>query len=549
MRTRATGTDRPWADALPAAASLALYALSFPGPIAPRGLGWLAPFALAPLFHSLERLKPSAAALLGALYGGAAYAYLTHWLASFHPAALALSVAIAAAWFAASCWAASVLSKRVPAAAVVGVALVWSAAEFGRSTGFFGFPYGTLPYALYRHGGALTVASVGGTALVGFLAAFAAALLGRALTVVRDRSGDAAPAGEAPGRDARGSGRLRALPWAAAGMACTAILLWPAVRPASSMAAVGDRDTADFRVALVQPAVGEQEDRADYRRTFDSLAALTDEALGASPDLVAWHETAVVPPIEWHLRHRPDRAVYELARDVRGYLDTLPVPVLVGNAWVDPDDAPRRVERNAAVLYERGEPTARYDKMVLVPFAESFPAGRHLPGVERWLVSRFGYFWTPGTARTMFTLDGARFSAPICFEDSFGPHLAAFDEPDFFVVLTDDAWSGSAYCQEQHLSMSAFRAAETATAVLRVANTGVTAAIGPDGRVADRLPVFEPGVLVVDVPTGDGRRTPYEAWGRYLGPALAIAGAVAALLAVLLSVGRRPDASAERHPH
>ena len=140
-----------------------------------------------------------------------------------------------------------------------------------------------------------------------------------------------------------------------------------------------------------------------------------------------------------------------------------------------------------------------------------------------------------------------RFAAPICFEDSFGEHMADFNEPDFFVVQTNDAWAKSAAMQEQHLSMSIYRAAETATVVLRVANTGSTAAVAPNGYVSAELPPFKPGILYADVRRGTAMRTLYERGGRLAEPAIGFAGLALALLAcagaIIVRMRRRTGVS------
>jgi len=60
----------------------------------------------------------------------------------------------------------------------------------------------------------------------------------------------------------------------------------------------GTRPAGSFRVALIQPAVMKQAGVSDYEAAFRRIASLSDQALAAGPDLVAWHETAVVPPVE-----------------------------------------------------------------------------------------------------------------------------------------------------------------------------------------------------------------------------------------------------------
>ena len=73
----------------------------------------------------------------------------------------------------------------------------------------------------------------------------------------------------------------------------------------------------------------------------------------------------------------------------------------------------------------------------------------------------------------------------ICFEDVFtdlSRHLADRDAK-FLTVITNDAWFGKTAAPFQHLQSSVFRAVENGVAVVRAANTGVSAFISHQGRV------------------------------------------------------------------
>lgn len=508
--------------------SALLYVLAFPG-LGP-GFGFLAFVAFVPALAWLSGATVPKAALAGLAFGAASYAGISHWVANYHPAALGVTAFLGALWFT-PLFAALSLALRLPRGrAAVVVTLLWAAADSARGAGFLAFPYGTLPYALYEYGFALRIASVGGAETVGALMVLAN--YGLFCAAERLAAGRTTGARAADGVACSGL-RLARAAWPGIAALAFALLTVAMGRPAAPEPTAARAE--GFRVALVQAGVRERQYVADdYRAMVDRLMELSGEALAGAPDLVVWHETSVIPPIDWHLRRRGDRPITELLLGLQAFLDGYPVPLLLGNGWADPDDPSRRTQGNAAILYEGGRPRDRYLKMALVPFSEYFPYERRLPGVARWLEERFGYFWQPGEERRVFELGGRRFAAPICFEDSFGSHLALFDEPDFFIVLTDDSWAKSEGMQRQHLAMTAYRAAETATTFLRAANTGATAAVGPSGRVLSMLPAFEPGVLQVELGPAASKRTAYERWGRYLGPTygylgLALAIALAAL--------------------
>ena len=72
------------------------------------------------------------------------------------------------------------------------------------------------------------------------------------------------------------------------------------------------------------------------------------------------------------------------------------------------------------------------------------------------------------------------------------------------------------------------RALETGRPLLRATNTGITSAIGHDGREIARLPWFTRGILEVEV-TGREGTTPYVRWGDAVANALALALLLAAI--------------------
>lgn len=489
----------------------------------------MAAFAsLVPMLAFADRRSPIASAGAGAVVGAAVMGVTCSWLSAYHPAAVFVAVAIGVVWFAVAFASISAALRTRSRFALPAAAFIWSAAELGRSVGFLAFPYASLPYSLADSSAALRLAALVGAPIVGLAVALANVSLYAALRRLRGPA-----AGRTAGTTLRGLfGAVCVLVVAVAGRPSAA-----GYGVSASPAPAGPPSPGAFRVALIQPGVYKQAGAADYAAAFRTLSALSDAALERRPDLVVWHETAVVPPIEWHLRHRPDRPTYEFVSGVSAYLSGFPVPVLIGNGYAQPDDVRRTLEHNSALLFSDGAVAGRYDKVKLVPFSEYLPPGLRLPPLNRWLVSRFGAFWTPGSGPTLLEAGSARIAAPICFEDSFGRYFASFDAPDFFVVLTNDSWARSAAMQEQHLAMSKFRAAETGSMVLRAADTGATVAIAPSGAVAGALPPFARGALFVDLPLGSAVSTVYERGGKNADIALLCLG----LVLVLLSVATRPE--------
>jgi apolipoprotein N-acyltransferase len=123
----------------------------------------------------------------------------------------------------------------------------------------------------------------------------------------------------------------------------------------------------------------------------------------------------------------------------------------------------------------------------------------------------------------------------ICYEAIFPDLVRQFVAygGDILVNLTNDAWYGATSAPYQHLTMAALRAVENRVPVIRAANTGFSAFILPDGRLAQRTDLFEPAVRVADLvwPSGETFYTRY-------GDVFAV-GCVAGSIAMFVACLRR----------
>ncbi|HEX7778985.1 MAG TPA: nitrilase-related carbon-nitrogen hydrolase, partial [Vicinamibacterales bacterium] len=96
-------------------------------------------------------------------------------------------------------------------------------------------------------------------------------------------------------------------------------------------------------------------------------------------------------------------------------------------------------------------------------------------------------------------------------------------------------WFGRSSAAFQHFEQGAIRAVEEGRYVVRAANTGISGAVDPYGRVLRRTPLFETMAVTVDVRLLDGR-TIYS----YVGDIVAWASAVlTALVIVFVTPWRR----------
>ena len=164
----------------------------------------------------------------------------------------------------------------------------------------------------------------------------------------------------------------------------------------------------------------------------------------------------------------------------------------------------------------------QYDKSHLVPFGEFIPPGFH------WFVKAFH---VPMSDFAKGSLDQQPFkiirkdhadiyaAITICYEDVFGGELAAriqhSEKPvNLLVNMTNLAWFGDSQASTQQLRLSQLRSLETGLPALRATNTGITAILGPDGKVQANLAEFTQDTLSAQV-QGYSGKTPYVLWGNF----------------------------------
>ena len=188
---------------------------------------------------------------------------------------------------------------------------------------------------------------------------------------------------------------------------------------------------------------------------------------------------------------------------------------------------------NTVVALGAGDPQF-YRKHHLVPFGETIP----LEPLFGWIIRSVLSIPLADQARgpvdqPPLAVAGQKVAVDICYEDAFGGELIpAARGAGMLVNVTNDAWYGHSIAAWQHDQIAAMRAVEFGRPMLRATNTGITSAIGPDGRTLGELPWFTAGVLEVSVAAREGE-TPYLRFG----DALVLAASIA-LIAVPIVVVR-----------
>jgi len=497
-----------------------LFAASFPNIIFIRGLPFLAWFAYIPILIVIRKNNLLSCAGCGAIYGLIAYSLFNYWLAKFHPLAGTIVYSIYLIYLAVVFVFLKLALVLFPKRSYLVQWVIWLAYEYLRTKGFLGYSYGITGYSQWSVIPLIQIASVTGVWGVSALVAFPSFWLAEAYDNLKlaDLKNSFASFFRKE--------KLSAVLWFAA-LASALVFGFTSIKDFSSYPgapiALIQHNTDPWEASNAPSA---WQTTQGYRKDLEKLTRLSDTALASSPKplLVVWSETAFIPRIYWHTTYRDDQNSWLIVKELLEYLSEKDVPFLIGNDDGRKDSAKNpnageknRVDYNAALLFEKGINTAAYRKLHLVPFTEHFPYKKQFPFIYKWLEKADTHFWEKGDAETVFSVQGFTFSAPICFEDTFGYLSKNFVNrgADVLVNISNDAWSNSLPSQYQHLAMAVFRAAENHRPMVRAASSGQTCAIDPNGRVTAMAPPFAETALNVTVPLVK-KTTIYTLYGDYL---------------------------------
>ncbi len=183
------------------------------------------------------------------------------------------------------------------------------------------------------------------------------------------------------------------------------------------------------------------------------------------------------------------------------------------------DDAPHQYFNAVLALDER---PSWYDKRHLVPFAEYFPVPAFVRSWLRLMSLPYSDFTAGDAEQPPLPVGGLMLGTTICYEDAYGSAmLGVLPQADALVNVTNDAWFAHSTARYQHFQISRMRAEESQRFLIRAANDGVSAVVGPHGEVVARAPEFTPYVLESTVVPRTGL-PPYARVGNFAVISLAL---------------------------
>ena len=473
---------------------------------APFGLAHLPVLTLALLFAQWNgaAARREAAELgfafgLGLFGAGVSWVYIALETFGGMPTAIALIatagfVAYLAVWPALAGYLAVRFTAQGGVARLLAAASLWTLCEWLRGWLFTGMPWLSVGYAALPGSALAGYAPSGGV----FLVSFAVALVAAMVALIFD---------------------------ALAGRRCRRIAVCAAIgvvlyAGGAALARVEwtRQDGAPLAVSLLQGDILQDVkfDPEFRERTFQIYAELVRQSRGK---LVVLPESAY-PMFSDEV---PDRVLLNLARTGNTRGGDVLLGLFTAEAPLPGTDEPRYF--NTVVTLGSSE-LQLYRKRHLVPFGETIPVKPILGWFIRSVLAIPIADQTPGARdQPPLAVAGTRIAVNICYEDAFGSELIdGAQGARMLVNVTNDAWYGHSIAAWQHNQMAAMRALELGRPMLRATNTGVTSAIGHDGRIVAELPWFTRGALEVTVQGRTGV-TPYQrvADRLALGVALAVA--------------------------
>lgn len=240
-------------------------------------------------------------------------------------------------------------------------------------------------------------------------------------------------------------------------------------------------------IRIVQPNIAqEQRWKLEYRKQqTDNLFALTSS--NKTPvSMIIWPEAAL--PYIWP---NFEKQFKEMTKTVL----TNNTQLLSGMLRFDSD---KKLYNSALLFNDRAELTGVIDKQKRVPFGEYIPLREKLFLKDLKLFGNKIDISKGPNDGLLQTKDNIKLKVFICYEIIFPDLISSQERPHLIINLTNDAWFGRTLGPYQHLNQARLRAIEEGLPLVRVANTGISAAFDYKGILLAKIKLLEKGVL--DVP-------------------------------------------------
>jgi apolipoprotein N-acyltransferase len=156
-----------------------------------------------------------------------------------------------------------------------------------------------------------------------------------------------------------------------------------------------------------------------------------------------------------------------------------------------------------------------YDKVHLVPFGEYIPFKSYIGNILDFMGINL-INTLPGKAFTTLSNGNIIISPSICYEIAFSDLVRKTAKiSNLLVTISNDTWFGTSIGPEQHLEIAQSRALEHQKSLIRATNSGISAIITRNGKIAEKQGYFEDKELKAEIKIYEGR-TPFSVVGNFL---------------------------------
>lgn len=486
----------------------ALGGLLLPLAFSPFDWAWLAPVAIALLFATWLNANPRQALMRGYCFGLGQFGFGVSWVyISIHQygganaveaiGLTALMVAYLALYPALAGWLAVRLfgDTTKPRKLLLAFPACWVLVEWFRGWFFLDFSWLQLGISHVGTALGLGLAPIAGVYGVGF----AVAVLGGLCLAVFD------------GDDWRRRGAMIGIGLLLVTCAWLDHIEW--THPAGLA----------FNAALLQGNIAQGQkwqpelQQATLQRYVDMSRAHWDA------QLIIWPETAI--PAFYH--QVQDTWLAELQAEASLHHTDF----LIGIPWLDPE-----TQQYYNSMISVTETPQIYRKRHLVPFGEYLPYRPVFGWILDLLQIPLPDFAQGPSGQIPLQAAGYPLAASICYEDTLGHEARdALPKAKYLVNITNDAWFGDSIAPYQHAQIARMRALESGRWLLRATNTGLTAAISPEGEIISQAPLFQQTAITASIIPMAGV-TPYL----WLGDWGIISGLFALLVLLKLNLSKIP---------
>jgi apolipoprotein N-acyltransferase len=219
-----------------------------------------------------------------------------------------------------------------------------------------------------------------------------------------------------------------------------------------------------------------QDTEGETEETETIIEATRARLTHAPPDrVIVWPETTlnVLAHLDDHL--------------FRQIMDFIGDKALLISGGLMQDEA-SGMTMNSAYLISGNGMLSRYDKNILLPYAET---SMMFDWIGRYYTAPSEF--APGRTPACIDTPHGRAGISICFEILYPRYIArsVSSGADFLVNISNDGWFGNSAMPHMHLYAVRMRAIENRRFMLRAANNGFSALIAPDGRMVSRTDLFQ----------------------------------------------------------